>query len=268
MASNQVIEFVRARLGNLKACASSLSGVEHKGLRGRFREILVQDILAPYLPPQIELLSGVIVGANDEQRYARNEDDIVLFDHSWAPLLFKTRGRDAIIPITGVRAHIEVKSKLSLADLKAAMTAAVEINKLSVGEAPIGLVFAYDSDIGSHQHIPTLLMSELSRIGYHPSSGQTSCPIQGVCILGRGSWFLTEIDGKAGWYEIKPEQDRELLTFISIISNTAFANNRGLGTHLLDSSWLEGPNPQIPRIVGSYRAPSINSINIYDVYMK
>lgn len=249
MASHHVIEFVRARLSNLKACASTLDGVEHKNLRGRFREILAQDVLAPYLPPQIELLSGVIVGANDEERKARNEDDIVLFDHSWAPLLFKTRGRDSIIPVTGVRAHIEVKSNLTLADLKDAVAAAVEINQLAVGEAPVGLVFAYGSDIGNNHHIPDLLLSELTNIGYQPSLGQTPCPIQGVCIMGRGCWFLTSINDKPGWYEVKAEQDRELLTFVSIVSNSAYANKRGLGTHLLDTSWLQGPHPPSPIVM-------------------
>jgi hypothetical protein len=249
MASPPVIDFIRARLGNVKACAASLSVVTHKGLRGRFREILAQDLLAPYLPPQIELLSGVIVGANNEQRDERNEDDIVIFDHSWAPLLLRTRGRDSIIPITGVRAHIEVKSTLTLAELKSAMAAAVEINRLAVGQAPAGLVFAYETNIGTDRHIPDLLLAELKGIGYQPSSGQTPCPIQGICILGRGSWFLTEMNSKSGWYKVDAIDDRELLTFVSIVSNYAFDNGRGLGTHVLDTSWLQGPHPQSPLVI-------------------
>jgi hypothetical protein len=190
-----------------------------------------------------------MVGANGEERKTRNEDDIVLFDHTLAPLLFKTRGRDSIIPITGVRAHIEVKSNLSLTDLYDSLDAAVEINQISIGEAPIGLVFAYGSEIGNNHHIPDLLRGRLTDIGYQPSSGQTTCPIQGVCILGRGSWFLTNINDIDGWYEVKAEQDRELLAFVSLNSNSAYANNRRLGTHLLDTSWLQGPHPPCPRVV-------------------
>jgi hypothetical protein len=249
MASPAVIDFIRARLGNIKSCAASLTVVTHKGLRGRFREILAQDLLAPYLPPQIELLSGVIVGANNEQRDARSEDDIVLFDHSWAPLLLKTRGRDSIIPVTGIRAHIEVKSTLTLANLKSAVAAAVEINRLAVQQAPVGLIFAYESNIGTNHHLPDLLLAELKSIGYQPSHSQTPCPIQGVCILGRGSWFLTEVNGKSGWYKVDAIDDRELLAFVSIVSNLAFDNGRGLGTHVLDPSWLQGPNPSGPLLV-------------------
>lgn len=249
MASPPVIEFVRARLSNVKACAASLGVVTHAALRGRFREILAQDLLVPYLPPQIELLTGVIVGANNEQRHERNEDDIVLFDHSWAPLLLKTRGRDSIIPVTGVRAHIEVKSTLTLDELKNAVTAAVEINRLAIGQAPAGLIFAYATDIGANHHIPDLLLAQLQRTGYEPSRGQTTCPIQGVCILGRGSWFLTELNGNAGWYEVEATDDRELLAFVSIVSNFAFDNGRGLGTHVLDESWLQGPRPPRPLLI-------------------
>jgi hypothetical protein len=249
MASPAVTEFIRARLSNVKACAAKLGVVTHSALRGRFREILAQDLLAPYLPPQIELLSGVIVGANNEQRDERNEDDIVLFDHSWAPLLFRTQGRDSIIPITGVRAHIEVKSTLTLAELKNAVTAAVEIYRLSVGPAPAGLIFAYGTDIGSNHNIAELLLAELARIGYQPVSGQTPCPIQGVCILGRGSWFLTNVDNRPGWYMVDAIDDRELLAFIGIVSNYAFDNGRGLGTHVLDSSWFQGPYPRSPVLI-------------------
>lgn len=249
MASPQVIDFVRARLGNVKACAATLGAVAHSGLRGRLREILAQDLLSPYLPPQIELLTGVIVGASNEQRRERNEDDIVLFDHDWAPLLLKTRGRDSIIPVTGVRAHIEVKSTLTLADLKNAVAAAVEINGLALGEAPAGLVFAYGTEIGNNHHIPDLLLKELESIGYQARPGQTPCPIQGVCILGRGSWFLTEVNDKSGWYQVDATDDKELLAFVSIVSNFAFANGRGLGTHVLDASWLRGPSPSSPLVV-------------------
>jgi len=123
------------------------------------------------------------------------------------------------------------------------------IDRCAIGEAPAGLVFAYGSNIGGDHHIPDLLLDELKSIGYHPSSGQTTCPIQGVCILGRGSWFLTEFNGNSGWYEAKAEEDRELLAFVSIVSNYAFANRRGLGTHVLDTSWLVGPHPPSPLCV-------------------
>src|SRR5438128_8401673 len=101
-------------------------------------------------------------------------------------------------------------------------------------------------------HIPTLLLDRARTIGYQPNQGQTPCPIQGVCILGRGSWFLTEnkkANKPAGWYEVKAEEDRELLAFLSIVSNYAYGNERGLGTHVLDVSWLLGPNPCSPLVV-------------------
>ena len=251
MAAPAIIDLVRARFANVKQYSNSLAAVRHAPLRGRLREILMENLIEPYLPPTVELLTGTILGADGEERKARNEDDVVLFDQTWAPLLLRTRGRDAIIPITGVRAHIEVKSTLKLADIKAALAAAAELNRMAVKCAPIGLLFAFDSEIGTDHHIPTLLMDQLKEIGYKPTQGQTPCPIQGICILGRGSgsWFLTEnkkADQPPGWYEVKAEEDRELLAFVSIVSNAMFGNERGLGTHVLDPSWLIGPNPTSP----------------------
>ena len=254
MAAPKVIDLVRARFANLKQYSNALAVVRHDGLRGRFREILAENLLVPYLPPTVELLTGTILGADGEEREVRNEDDVVLFDQTWAPLLLRTRGRDAIIPITGVRAHIEVKSTLELADIKSALEAAAELNRMAIHTAPIGLLFAFTSKIGMDHHIPTLLLEQTQAIGYQPIQGQTPCPIQGICILGRGSWFLTEnkrANLAPGWYEIKAEEDRELLAFVSILSNAMFGNERGLGTHVLDSSWLIGPNPASPLVVPS-----------------
>ena len=108
MAAPAVIDLVRAHFANLKQYSNSLAVVHHDGVRGTLREILAESLLAPYLPPTVELLTGTILGADGQRRKARNEDDVVLFDHTWAPLLLRTRGRDAIIPISGVRAHIEL----------------------------------------------------------------------------------------------------------------------------------------------------------------
>jgi len=249
MAPAEVINLVRARFANIKQYSDALGGVQHAGLRGRFREILAESLLLPYLPPTIEVLTGTIIGWDGQERKARNEDDLVLFDQTWAPLLLRTRGRDALIPITGVRAHIEVKSVLRLSDLDDSLNAAKELIGISPSPAPIGLIFAFASDIGGNHRLPALLQERSDRIGYRPVSEQTTCPLQCVCILGRGCWFLMEnkeLKKSAGWYEVKPEEDRELLAFVCILSNTMFDNRRGLGTHVLDPTWLVGPNPAMP----------------------
>lgn len=238
----------------LRRSSKALAGLEHAPLKGRFREILIQELLAPYLPPHVDTLSGTIVGCNGEHREARNEDDVVLFDHTLAPLLHNTGGRDSIMPITGVRAHIEVKTTLTLSDVTGILAAAAELIRMVPDTPPgkprrtlpVGLVFAYDSNIAANLHIPDLLLDRLEAVGYRPSSEQTPCPIQGVCVMGRGSWFLTEKDGASGWYQVDANEDRELLAFVSIVSNSAYGNETGLGTHVLDTSWLTGPKPASP----------------------
>ncbi len=121
--------------------------------------------------------------------------------------------------------------------------AAVEISQAVGDPAPAGLLFAYGSDIGREHHIPDLLLRELQAAGYRSNKGQTPCTIQGGCILGRGSLFLTKVNRISGWYEVKAEDDREILAFLSIVSNSLLGNGRGIGTHVLDTAWLIGPNP-------------------------
>src|SRR4051794_16892733 len=132
MAAPMVIELVRARLANLKQHSAALAVVGHDALRGRFREILLEDLLAPYLPRDVELLTGTILGTDGQLRGIRNEDDVVMFDHNWAPLLLRTRGRDALIPITGVRAHMEVKSILQKTEIRDAVAAAAELIGMAI----------------------------------------------------------------------------------------------------------------------------------------
>jgi hypothetical protein len=251
MAASKVIDLVRAKFANLKKFSEALSGVDHKVLRGRFREILIEELLASYLPSTVELLTGTILGANGEVRTARNEDDVVIFDNTWAPLLLRSRGRDAIMPITGVRAHIEVKSNVTVDDIRGAIAAADELSRMAIKVAPIGLLFAFDTTIGTSHHIPDLLMKAVNDLGSVPIKNGSTCPIQGVCIMGRGSWYLQpgSPDNKgSGWYKVEANEDRELLAFISIRSNSIFGNERGLGTHVLDLAWLNGPNPAMPNV--------------------
>lgn len=254
MASDMVIQLLRQRFANLRGVSDSLKGVvEHKGLRGRFREIFVETMLAPYLPPTVELLTGTIVLMDGKARELRSEDDVIVFDRTWAPPILHGRGREAVVPVSGVRAHIEVKSTLTLDDLRAAVGAAAEIDAGAFRKAPVGLVFAYSTDIGRDHHMPDLLMQFSHAGGYVASPGKSACPIQGVCVLGTGCWLLLEAKegglARPGWYFVEHGHDHELLAFISVISNTMYGNGGGIGTHALDPAWLIGPNPEMKPVI-------------------
>jgi len=247
MANQQVIKLVRAQLKSFHELSKEISGaVPHNNLKGRFREIFVQNIIAPYLPPNIELLSGTILFPNGASREFRNEDDVIVYDHNRSPLLLRSIGREAIMPSTGVRMHIEVKSRLDINDIRKAVNASVEINNNTIGDLPIGMIFAFDTNINSKKRIVDVLLDELKNINYSPKIGQTNSPIQSICIVNRGCWMLTGIPQKSeGWYFAPPEDDKGLLLFISAISNTLFGNGLGIGNFTLDINSLLGPEPKM-----------------------
>ena len=83
--------------------------VKHRGLRGRIREItVVRDFLSPRLPKQLELATGEIVSSDGS---VSRQMDVVVFDGLKCPVFLKAE-EVHILPVEGVYAVIEVKSKL------------------------------------------------------------------------------------------------------------------------------------------------------------
>jgi hypothetical protein len=246
MANSIIIEVVRPRLLGVLAQAQAISGIAHPGIKGRLREILIRDAIAPFLPPSVEVLTGTIVSV-DAHRTHRTQDDLVIFDREAAPLLWEAE--QAVIPIEGVVSHIEVKSKLTRADVRDALLSAGELRNLSSGTAPTGILFAYDSDLSTSE--ATRLMSIISEDFVPAVSGQSTSPVQMICVGTRGTWVLID-RGEQGWYFVPPVDGRHLLAFVSIISNSVYkvrSGRPGVGSYLLDPSWLEGPDPKCPLLV-------------------
>jgi len=103
-------ERVRADAAHLVARATVERAVAHKGLRGRFRELLVDALLAPWLPPYAGCGTGMIVDVLDRVRESTQED-IVVFDRSLVPaVLAHPAALEGVFPVDGVLMRIEVKS--------------------------------------------------------------------------------------------------------------------------------------------------------------
>ncbi|MCX6735312.1 MAG: hypothetical protein NTZ25_05410 [Candidatus Peregrinibacteria bacterium] len=257
MVNQEAITIVRANIASLHALAKAAESVNHNGLKGKFREIFIQDILKDYMPPTVEALGGTIIFPDGFSREFRNEDDVVLYDHNKSPLLLKTSSRESIMSVTGVRAQIEVKSTLKLEDLNKAINAAIEINKhfpsnerfpKEENNLPIHAIFAFDTEIDKKSNIGELILNISNKIKYSPIKGEPTCPIQSICIVNHGCWLFTENKGKCGWHKVEAVEDREILTFISIVSNTLYGNGHGLGEYVFDTNWLNAPDPEMPLI--------------------
>lgn len=89
--------------------ARNCSRLDHPGLIGRFRQIMVEQLLQPLLPEGFHIGSGKVTDAKGN---LSAEADIIIYDRrSVPPILYaKTEG---VFPIETVYYSIEVKSKLT-----------------------------------------------------------------------------------------------------------------------------------------------------------
>lgn len=254
MLYSAVLKALRPRFEGMIAQGQAISNLPHAGVKGRLRELLVRELIEPFVPPEATVVTGTIVAAGEQRRVHRNQDDVVLFSRSLAPLIFG--GAECIIPIEGVLAHIEVNSRLTGPDVIKAVSAAAEISRLPSGAsvAPAGILFSFGSNSRKGASEVTRLTETLRKTGYAPSRGEATSPVQIICVASRGTWFLADLSSQArgcGWWFVPTSDCRHLFAFVSLISNTIyqrFGVPEGIGRYFLDLDWVEGPAPSCPVI--------------------
>lgn len=97
MLNSAVIEAVTPRLLGTIAQGQAISRLSHSGVKGRLRELLVRELIEPFLPPGATVVTGTIVAPQCQRRVHRNQDDLVIFSHMLAPLLIG--GAECVIPM-------------------------------------------------------------------------------------------------------------------------------------------------------------------------
>jgi hypothetical protein len=221
MANQTIIQAITPALKALVAQGEALAGLNHEGVKGYLREALIKLMIEPFLPLSVSVLTGTIVCVTGERK-ERNEDDLVIFSRDRVPLLLNL-GK-ALIPLEGVLAQIEVKSELKRSDVVKAAKSAIELQRLAlpVHGSPAGLIFAYKSDNSVQSEASRLLDVLANEVRYQPGTGFTTSPIQAICIATRGTWMLTELHAQSGWWFVPPDNEKHLLAFASLISNTMY----------------------------------------------
>lgn len=261
MANRSMIELMLPRMAAFRAQAEGLKKIDHNWIKGRLREILLSQIIEPFLPPSVAALTGTIVSEDGRRREARNQDDIVLFSRERAPVLLEL-GEQCVMPVGGVMMHVEVKSTLTAGDIRDAVAAACELSEMSSGTAPGAIIFGLTSDAEKKSEAERLL-DVLRDEKVVPRPGQATSPIQCICVADRGLWTLSEANGRSGWWFVPIEEERHLLTLVSLVSNTMyreFGTSAGVGSHLLDVGWLQGPDPECERVVPSATVMAFRAI--------
>ncbi len=110
------VDDLQLRIESTLAAAKHASELDHPGLTGTVREILVRELIRPLLPPHIVVGNGKIV---DHCGNKSDEIDIVVYDRSvLPPVLYGQEGTLGAFPVEACLYAIQVKSTSSLANLR------------------------------------------------------------------------------------------------------------------------------------------------------
>lgn len=219
-------------LNKVHQCISDARGVEdldHQGLKGIAREIFVARMMMPVMPPEVRNGSGQLVSHDGKNS---SQIDVVLYaPHILPAALFDTS--TGLFPVEATLYTIEVKSRLTAANLKEAIANARSIRVLptihtehwyvkegsgnlfniTTGSAyPVNMLFAFDTDLAIDG------MDEITRYRNYDENANGEPAIQAICVVGRGYWYF-EKNGSWKHMPATPQLD-EVMTFLAGTTNT------------------------------------------------
>ena len=187
----QYKELVVSRIKGAIAAAKAVDPTKHPGLKGQLREILVRDILRPFLPNDIGLGTGKIITYDGHES---PEQDVVMYDRRiLPPFLFEQR--TGFFPVEGVLLSIEVKTELNADELRSAHQNAAAVAALRFcpgtgqSKSPIQYtpqpvccgLFAFGTDLSAEGKTECARYDEIRR-AEEPS-------LHFMCVVGRGHWM-------------------------------------------------------------------------------
>lgn len=217
------------------------------GLRGVAREIVVRELLCPVLPAELECVTGCIT--DWEGRQFTHADVVVIDPRLIAPVMVDRQ--QAVVPLDCCLCAVEVKSRLTAAEVRDAVGKARSVRELRfspptvhtiLGEAGrsgqirscqallpqpvLTCLFAFGSDLSA------VGMSEFDRYCQIDDQAFTHPALNMICVLGRGFWRTDGYATVGSWYwaECPPSEDHdEVIDFLGVLANTApeLARQRG-----------------------------------------
>jgi hypothetical protein len=231
-----LVDILRVRIQGAVAAASAIDSIAHEGLKGRIREIFVEELLTPFLPSYAGVGTGKIIDAEEGQSA---ECDVVIYDRDVMPPLFLGR-REALFPIESVLYSIEVKTTLNAAELRDATTNAKRIKELknqpprypegqgyntvlkskheSLRPAPACCLFAFGTDMQGERKTELQRYEEIA-----DNKDKEGVPYLGsLCVVGR-ALFVFGKKGESGdeWRTWEADSNsREVLIFLGSLLDT------------------------------------------------
>jgi hypothetical protein len=194
--------------------------MDHAGLKGRFREIFVADLLQPVLSSDFLAGSGLVI---DSHGGTSSEVDVVVFDKFHVPaVLYK--GSDGLFPIEGVYYYGEIKSRLTKPELKDAVEKFRRYRSLNPlpnrqGQKEWGprFIFAWSSDLKERE-----IDSELHRYFEVDGAAAVDPAASIICVVGKGYCFFDRRGAEgARWLKVgNADGIQEVVNFIGGIANS------------------------------------------------
>lgn len=234
--NDYLLNRLRADAAHTLIRAKDEEQLQHKGLRGRFRELLIDSLLAPWLPPYVMCGTGMIIAQDNVYRES-TQDDIILYDRSLVPpiLASPNHSPQGVYLYNSVIARIEVKSRITKADIYAFVRSSREIANLRISVQPgsmassrtfegaYNLLFAFDSDAegrGNVDYQVRRLIAVMNEEGINPVSGIVSM----LCIPGYGFWKVGENAGQRCWQRLESTlKEDHVAWFVGCVSNTCYS---------------------------------------------
>jgi len=227
-----IVNRLRIDSAHILAMAENESLIQHPGLKGRLRELLIDNILAPWLPPYVSCGTGMIISAEDIQRQS-TQDDIIIYDSSLVPpVLASHHAPEGVFLFNSVISRVEVKSTLSREDIRKFIKASIEISnlKFTVQDGfrgnlmgPLNMLFAYKSDAigqGNQDYQLKRIIDVMNEEHIATESGIVSA----VCMPSFGLWKIARDDnGAIRWQRLNSNNPVDHLTwFIAVLSQTCY----------------------------------------------
>jgi hypothetical protein len=229
---NYILERLRADANHAMAIADQQKVLQHQGLKGRFRELVINNLLAPWLPPYCACGTGMIIQGGSNVVRESSQDDIIVYDCSLTPpVLASSQAPEGIYLYNSVLIRMEVKSTVSLNAARDFARSSKELSQLLLTVedgcpkgrflGAINTFVAFATDLTNDDPDSELrrFIQAMEEEGVDPLSGIVSA----ICIVGRGYWKIGEESGQRVWHRLNSQIPADhLVWLVGVASNTCF----------------------------------------------
>jgi hypothetical protein len=159
----EVVSYYRqVAIHNIEKAVAALNAstsIQHSLQKGRLREIVVSELILPFLTPHTKVTTGRIV---DHYGNQSNEIDIILYDERITPPVLLTAS-EGIVPCHSVLATIEVKTSLNKTEVKKAVENARSVKLLKYDYDDLPLTSERGFEVVFHKRLLKLIENETLR---------------------------------------------------------------------------------------------------------